>query len=157
MYLTNADVRRNQILRYMKGFSCCNKLIIRYWIITGEEHLEILHVQQYYKLYMNNLMKSDTWEKESLSQSRIILLFVETSVILTCARKPARFSVIGKINLLYDGVIICSYFKSHFNIFLAFVIGTKVVKVVLLVAVLRYDVEGRAFDNRLCHWNFSFT
>jgi hypothetical protein len=26
-----------------------------------------------------------------------------------------------------------------------------------LVEALRYKPEGRAFDSRWCHWNFSFT
>jgi len=26
-----------------------------------------------------------------------------------------------------------------------------------LVEALRYKSEGRGFDSRLCHWNFSFT
>jgi hypothetical protein len=80
---------------------------------------------------------------------------VENNIISLCARKPSRVSVVGKINSEYDGVIKYFYFKTHFNIFLAFVIGTKVVAVVLFVAALRYELEGRAFDTRFCHWNFS--
>jgi tetrahydromethanopterin S-methyltransferase subunit B len=60
----------------------------------------------------------------------------------------------GKINSVYDAVIKHAYFKPHFNIFFAFVIGIKVVVVVLLVAALRYELEGRAFHNRFCHWKF---
>ena len=85
------------------------------------------------------------------------LRFVDTNVILPCARKPARVSVRGKINSVYDGVIKYSYFKNLFNIFLAFVIGTEVVALVLLVAAIRYELESRTFDNRFCHWNFSLT
>jgi hypothetical protein len=83
--------------------------------------------------------------------------FVETNVISPCARKPTRFSCKAKINSEYDGFIKYSYFTHHFKIFLAFVIGEKVVAVVLLVAALRYELEGRAFDTRFCHWNFSLT
>ena len=82
---------------------------------------------------------------------------METNVISPCARKPAKVSITRKINSEYDDVIKYSYFKPHFNILLAFVIGTKVVAVVVLVAALRYELEGRAFDTRFCHWNFSLT
>jgi len=44
MYLMTADVRRNRILRYIKGFSWSNELMLRYRIITGKEHLQLLHV-----------------------------------------------------------------------------------------------------------------
>jgi hypothetical protein len=67
---------------------------------------------------------------------------VETNVTSRCARKPTRVSVRGKINSVCDGVIKYSYFITFFNIFLSFVIGTKVVVVVvvLLVAALLYEL-----------------
>ena len=41
-----------------------------------------------------------------------------------------------------------------FNYNLYFTAGTEVTQ---LVEALRYKSEGRGFDSRWCHWNFSLT
>jgi len=50
----------------------------------------------------------------------------------------------------------------YINLFLSWVSFCRVrcggtLLVALLVEALRYKPEGRGFDSRWCHWNFSLT
>ena len=44
--------------------------------------------------------------------------------------------------------------RDHKNLFYVISSGTAVAQ---LVEALRYKSEGRGFDSRWCHWNFSLT
>ena len=59
-------------------------------------------------------------------------------------RKPSVI-VAGRVTIKYQGAL-----KLHF---------CKVVNMAVaeLVEALRYKSEGRGFDFRWCHWNFSLT
>jgi hypothetical protein len=49
------------------------------------------------------------------------------------------------------------FMGSHLHSLIVFIIITKTADGGTVVKVLRYKPEGRWFDSRRCHWNFSLT
>ena len=65
----------------------------------------------------------------------------------------------GLINLFAEIIIIIIiiYVTTLILLNLSVVHNTKGTAVAQLVEALRYKSEGRGFDSRWCHWNFSLT
>ena len=69
--------------------------------------------------------------------------------------KYQRNSYKSKLNFYY--CLLCFSEWSNFSVFGKLTVCKRGRAVAQLVEALRYKPEGRGFDFRWCHWNFSLT
>ena len=62
------------------------------------------------------------------------------------------FNVLFKYCIAFNSI--CIIWVYYLFNFVTFIVGHGVAQ---LVEALRYKPEGRGFDSRWCHWNFSLT
>jgi hypothetical protein len=83
------------------------------------------------------------------------LLLPSIGLPVTTNKNPIRNERITKEQQTLCYVYMSNKFMSTFCLFLYIVWGTLLVA--QLVEALCYKPEGRGFDSRCCHWNFSLT